>query len=254
MDALTKQTNMIEIESLHHSYADGTLSLNGVDLEVGEGEAVAILGPNGAGKTSLFLCLAGLVSFRAQKFQVASLNGLIPGNRKLLPSRAALLFQDSDDQLFCPTVLEDVSFGPRNQGLGIPEALERTHEALQFTGMLAKKDRPPHQLSGGEKRRVALAGLLAMNPDILLLDEPSQFLDHRNRRNLIHILQKNRHTKLIATHDLELALEICTRAILLSEGRVISQGPIRELLANTSLLLSLGMEQPHSLRTPGNSC
>lgn len=244
---MTASPNLIDIKELAHKYADGTPSLRGLDLQIATGESVAILGPNGAGKSSLFLCLAGLVSFEASMFQVGEIDGLRKENRRLLASRAALLFQDSDDQLFCPTVLEDVAFGPRNHGASIEAANQSALEALKFTGMLEKKDRPPHQLSGGEKRRVALAGLLAMNPDILLLDEPSQFLDHRNRRNLINLLKLNTHTKLIATHDLEMALEICSRAVLISEGTVVGKGPIHELLGNQSLLASLGMEQPHSL-------
>jgi cobalt/nickel transport system ATP-binding protein len=244
---MTASPNLIDIKGLAHKYADGTPSLRGLDLQIATGESVAILGPNGAGKSSLFLCLAGLVSFEASMFQVGEIDGLRKENRRLLASRAALLFQDSDDQLFCPTVLEDVAFGPRNHGASIEAANQSALEALKFTGMLEKKDRPPHQLSGGEKRRVALAGLLAMNPDILLLDEPSQFLDHRNRRNLINLLKQNSHTKLIATHDLEMALEICSRAVLISEGTVVGKGPIHELLGNQSLLASLGMEQPHSL-------
>ena len=165
------------------------------------------------------------------------------------PSKAALLFQDSDDQLFCPTVEEDIAFGPINQGLSKVEVKQRVEIALEEVGLIEKRNKVPHQLSGGEKRRVALAGLLAMNPDILLLDEPSQFLDHRSRRSLINILNENSHTKLIATHDFEMALETCTRAILLDQGKIEADGAIRTILADESLLKKHGMEVPYSLKS-----
>ena len=211
--------SIIDILQLSHSYADGTKSIQSLSLQINPGESVAIIGPNGAGKTSLFLCIAGLVSFRASTFNISGINALEANNKALLPSKAALLFQDSDDQLFCPTVEEDIAFGPMNQGLSKAEVKQRVEIALEEVGLFEKRNKVPHQLSGGEKRRVALAGLLAMNPDILLLDEPSQFLDHRSRRSLINILNKNNHTKLIATHDFEMALETCTRAILLDQGK-----------------------------------
>lgn len=239
---------LINIARLSHAYADGTKSINSIDLKIYPGEAVAIIGPNGAGKTSLFLCIAGLVSFQATTFEVSEINALVGNNKASLPSKAALLFQDSDDQLFCPTVEEDIAFGPLNQGLDKNEVKQRVDATLENVGMTDKRNKPPHQLSGGEKRRVALAGLLAMNPDILLLDEPTQFLDHRSRRSLISILNENKHTKLVATHDFEMALETCTRVILLDHGKIMADGPIREILSDESLLKLHGMEVPHSLK------
>lgn len=194
----------------------------------------------------MFLCIAGLVSFTATEFEVSGINALQGNNKTLLPKKAALLFQDSDDQLFCPTVEEDVAFGPLNQGLGIFEVKQRVELALAKVGLLEKREKVPHQLSGGEKRRVALAGLLAMNPDILLLDEPSQFLDHRSRRALINILNENTHTKLIATHDFELALETCTRAIILDQGKIFADGSAKTIFSDASLLNNHGMEVPYS--------
>lgn len=239
---------LINIAQLSHAYADGTKSITSIDLKIYPGEAVAIIGPNGAGKTSLFLCIAGLVSFQATTFEVSEINALVGNNKALLPSKAALLFQDSDDQLFCPTVEEDIAFGPLNQGLDKIEVKQRVDATLENVGMTDKRNKPPHQLSGGEKRRVALAGLLAMNPDILLLDEPTQFLDHRSRRSLISILNENKHTKLVATHDFEMALETCTRVILLDHGKIMADGPIGEILSDESLLKLHGMEVPHSLK------
>jgi cobalt/nickel transport system ATP-binding protein len=189
-----------------------------------------------------------LVSFQATTFEVSEINALVGNNKALLPSKAALLFQDSDDQLFCPTVEEDIAFGPLNQGLDKIEVKQRVDATLENVGMTDKRNKPPHQLSGGEKRRVALAGLLAMNPDILLLDEPTQFLDHRSRRSLISILNENKHTKLVATHDFEMALETCTRVILLDHGKIMADGPIRKILSDESLLKLHGMEAPHSLK------
>lgn len=239
-------TPIINILKLSHTYANGTQSIDGLDLKINEGESIAIIGPNGAGKTSLFLCIAGLVSFTATEFEVSGINALQGNNKRLLPAKAALLFQDSDDQLFCPTVEEDAAFGPLNQGLDIHEVKQRVELALSKVGLLEKRHKVPHQLSGGEKRRVALAGLLAMNPDILLLDEPSQFLDHRSRRALINILNENTHTKLIATHDFELALETCTRAIILDQGKIHADGAVKTILSDASLLKTHGMEVPYS--------
>jgi len=141
-----------------------------------------------------------------------------------------------------------LAFGPINQGLSKAEVKQRVEIALEEVGLIEKRNKVPHQLSGGEKRRVALAGLLAMNPDILLLDEPSQFLDHRSRRSLINILNENSHTKLIATHDFEMALETCTRAILLDQGKILADGPVKTILADESLLKNHGMEVPYSLK------
>jgi len=241
--------SIITISELSHSYADGTKSIHCINLQINPGESVAIIGPNGAGKTSLFLCIAGLVTFKASTFNISGINALEGNNKSILPSKAALLFQDSDDQLFCPTVEEDIAFGPINQGLSKVEVKQRVEIALEEVGLIEKRNKVPHQLSGGEKRRVALAGLLAMNPDILLLDEPSQFLDHRSRRSLINILNENSHTKLIATHDFEMALETCTRAILLDQGKIEADGAIRTILADESLLKKHGMEVPYSLKS-----
>ena len=240
---------IITISELSHSYADGTKSIHCINLQINPGESVAIIGPNGAGKTSLFLCIAGLVTFKASTFNISGINALEGNNKSILPSKAALLFQDSDDQLFCPTVEEDIAFGPINQGLSKAEVKQRVEIALEEVGLIEKRNKVPHQLSGGEKRRVALAGLLSMNPDILLLDEPSQFLDHRSRRSLINILNKNNHTKLIATHDFEMALETCTRAILLDQGKIEADGAIKTILADESLLKKHGMEVPYSLKS-----
>jgi len=237
----------LRVNGLSYTYPSGQKALDGVSFEVGEGESVALVGPNGAGKTTLFLCLSGVLSVPGGAANVAGLDPAERTHRRALPSKVGIIFQDSDDQLFSTTVSDDVAFGPLNLGLPPSEVRQRVMEALNEVGLCGLEGRVPFHLSGGEKRRVALAGILAMRPEILLLDEPSSHLDPRGRRELIHLINRLPVTKAIASHDLEFILETCQRAIILDAGRVVADGPVRRLLANRDLMNAHGLEVPHSL-------
>jgi cobalt/nickel transport system ATP-binding protein len=238
----------IAVDGLSYSYADSPPALRGVSFRAAAGECLGLVGPNGAGKTTLFLCLAGVLAVRPGAARVA---GLDPGNRderKKLPSRVGIVFQHSDDQLFSGTVADDVAFGPLNLGLAPDEVRLRVAEALDEVGLSEHGARVPYHLSGGEKRRVALAGVLAMRPGILLLDEPSIHLDPRGRRELIHLLGRLPGTKVIASHDLEMILELCGRVLVLDGGVVAAEGTAASLLADAELMEAHGLEVPYSLR------
>mgnify|MGYP000887307968 CR=1 FL=1 len=237
----------IDIEALRYVYPDGQVALDHVDLTVAPGERIAVLGPNGAGKTTLMLHLNGVLTATSGAVEICG----IPLNRKTVQDirrRVGLVFQDPDDQLFMPTVAEDVAFGPLNAGLPPDEVERRAASALDRVGMAPVRERPPYRLSAGEKRAVAIATVLAMSPDILLLDEPSSNLDPRGRRRLIELLRSFGHTRIIATHDLELVVDVCSRAILLDGGRVAADGPARDILNDEPLMLAHALERPHSLR------
>ncbi|VTT97460.1 cobalt abc transporter atp-binding protein : Cobalt ABC transporter, ATPase subunit OS=Geodermatophilus obscurus (strain ATCC 25078 / DSM 43160 / JCM 3152 / G-20) GN=Gobs_4018 PE=3 SV=1: ABC_tran [Gemmataceae bacterium] len=242
-------TPALRVSNLCHRYADGRTALNGLSFSVAAGECVAIVGPNGAGKTTLFLRLCGVLSGKPGEASVRGLDPADPAHRKKLPESIGIVFQNPDDQLFSPTVLEDVCFGPLNLGLSVDEAKSRAAEALAAVGLPPEAgERVPFKLSGGDKRRAALAGVLAMHPAVLLLDEPSAFLDPRGRRDLIELIRRLPGTKLIATHDLDLALDVCSRALVLDAGRLAADGPVAELLANADLMDRHGLEVPHRLR------
>lgn len=237
----------VEVRDLTFAYPDGTEALQGVSLQVGHGEAVALVGGNGAGKSTLLRHLTGCHPARRGEVFI--------GGELLTRETAArarrmigMVFQDPDDQLFMPTVAEDVAFGPLNAGLPPDEVEGRVASALAGVGMAHVRDRPPYRLSAGEKRAVAIATVLAMEPDILLLDEPSSNLDPRGRRRLIELLRSFGHTRILATHDLELVVEVCTRVIVLGGGRVVADGPTREILNDEALMLAHALERPHILR------
>jgi cobalt/nickel transport system ATP-binding protein len=238
----------IRVEDLAYSYAEGNKALDGVSFEVSKGECVGLVGPNGAGKTTLFLCLAGVLAHKGGTVRVM---GLDPGRkeeRRRLPAQLGLVFQNSDDQIFNATVFDDVAFGPLNLELPADEVRRRVAEALATVGLAGFEGRVPFHLSGGEKRRVALAGVLAMRPAVLLLDEPSMHLDPRGRRELIRLIQGLEVTRVIASHDLEMILETCRRCLLLDRGRLVAEGPARTLLADAALMETHGLEVPYSLR------
>jgi cobalt/nickel transport system ATP-binding protein len=239
---------VIRVAGLTYAYPGGLTALDRVSFEVRAGESVAVVGPNGAGKTTLFLCLAGVLRTRKGVLDLAGLDPADPGQRRSLPSRVGIVFQNSDDQLFCPTVFDDVAFGPLNLGLPPEEVRARVREGLERVGLAGFEQRVPLHLSGGEKRRVALAGVLAMRPDILLLDEPSMYLDPRGRRELIGLINGLGTTRLIAAHDLEFILQTCGRVLLLDGGRLIADGPTRQVLADADLMEAHGLEIPYSLR------
>ena len=216
--------------------------LAGLDLTVEHGERVAVLGPNGAGKTTLMLHLNGLLRGGGE-LEVAGLP-VGPDTLPALRARVGLVFQDPDDQLFMTTVAEDVAFGPRNLGLGEDEVTARTRAALAAVRMQSAADRAPHQLSMGERRRVAIAGVLAMDPRLLVLDEPSANLDPRARRELLDLLETLDRTLLVVTHDLPFAVELCERAVILSGGRIVADGPCEAILEDEDLLAAHDLELP----------
>jgi len=232
----------IHAVGLVYRYPNGHHGLDGIDLHVSHGERLAVLGPNGAGKTTLMLHLNGLMS-GSGALEVAGVD-VGPKTLHELRRRVGLVFQDPDDQLFMPTVGEDVAFGPLNMGLDRDAARERVDEALGAVRMEAVADRAPYQLSMGERRRVAIATVLAMHPQLLVLDEPSANLDPRARRELLEVLARIERTMLVTTHDLPLAAELCERAVILARGRVVADGPCREVLGDPELLAQHDLELP----------
>ena len=230
-------------KGLSFSYAETPDVLNNVTLEVMPGERVGIIGPNGAGKTTLFLVVCGVLKPESGEI---SLLGQPIAFGKFNP-RAALVFQNPDDQLFCPTVEEDIAFGPQNMGLPKEEVAKRVKEALATVGASRFADRPVHHLSEGEKRIVSIASVLAMRPELVMYDEPSANLDIRSRRRLIRLLQSSAETILVASHDLEFLLEVCRRVILIDEGKIIADGDPRRIMGDDKLMEAHGQEKPHSL-------
>jgi len=233
----------IHARGLTFRYPDGHPALEGLDLQIAHGERVAVLGPNGAGKTTLMLHLNGLLMASSGELEVA---GIAVEKSRLseLRARVGLVFQDPDDQLFMPTVREDVAFGPLNMGLGRNGVEACVAEALAAVRMSHAADRAPHQLSQGERRRVAIATVLAMDPLLLVLDEPSANLDPRARRELLGLLAEIDRTLLIVTHDLPFAAELCERAVILAAGRIVADGDATEILADAPLLAANDLELP----------
>jgi len=238
----------LDVSDLSFTYPDGSRALESVTFRVAPGETVGLVGPNGAGKTTLFLCLAGVLPVPPGRVRVAGLDPGVPAERRRLPTQLGIVFQNSDDQLFSATVGDDVAFGPLNFGLPPDEVRRRVAEALARVGLAGSENRVPLHLSGGEKRRAALAGVLAMRPEVLLLDEPSIFLDPRGRRELIRLLQDLGGTQVIAAHDLDLLLDTCRRVLLLDRGRLLADGPAAEVLADAALMEAHGLEVPYRLR------
>ena len=236
----------LEVRDLHFRYPDGRVALRGVSFTINEGECVGLIGPNGAGKSTLLLHLNGILPEHIGNTPAVYVDG-VPITEKNLPEirrQVGLLFQDADDQLFCPTVYEDVAFGPQQFGLGAA----KIHAALAQVGLTGYEQRSPQHLSRGEKRRVCLAGLLACDPRVLVLDEPTADLDPRGRRELKALLQAIPATKIIASHDLELVVELCPRSLVLDGGMVVAADTTRALLNDTMLMLKHGLERPHILQ------
>jgi cobalt transport protein ATP-binding subunit len=231
------------VEDLAFAYPDGHQALFGVDLRIEPGERVALLGPNGAGKTTLVLHLNGILRSGRGRVAVAGL----PVEKKNfgeIRRRVGVVFQDPDDQLFMPTVSEDVAFGPRNLGLPEAEVAARVATALEQVGMAGFADRPPHHLSFGQRRRVAVATVLSMHPEILVLDEPSSNLDPAGRRELAEVLEALPVTMLMVTHDLPYALQLCPRSVVLDGGQIVADGKTAELLADADLMARHRLELP----------
>ena len=230
----------IDIRNLRFAYPDGVLALNGIDLYIAPGEKVALVGPNGAGKSTLMLHMNGILHGEGEVFVC----GTLVSESTLAEVRAAvgLVFQDPDDQLFSQTVLEDVAFGPLYMGLPESEVLSRVGQALAAVGMQGSEARVPHHLSAGEKKRVAIATVLSMEPEILALDEPTSGLDPRSRKGLVHLLQDLPQTMLISTHDMRLVAELSSRTIVIDAGVIVADGPTRAILSEAEFLEAHGLE------------
>ncbi len=235
--------HIVRADALCYTYPASDCGIEDISFNITHGESVALVGENGAGKSTLLHHLNGFLEPTAGTVQI----GDFPITRKNLQAvrrSVGMVFQDPDDQLFMPTVLEDVAFGPLNLGMAPEEAETAAIEALERVGAARLKDRPPYRLSGGEKRSVAIATVLAMSPDILVMDEPSSNLDPRARQRLIDLLKSFTHTKIIATHDLDLAMDLCERTIVMHEGRITADGPTREIFQNNALLENSGLTRP----------
>jgi cobalt/nickel transport system ATP-binding protein len=232
----------IEIQNLSYTYPDGTVALREVTLSIAPGEKVALVGPNGAGKSTLILHLNGILSGEGL-VRVCGLE-VVKGNLGRVRSCVGMVFQSPDDQLFSPTVFDDVAFGPLYQGLPREEVLQHVDGALDAVHMLSYKPRVSHHLSMGEKKRIAIATVLSMHPEVLVLDEPTGGLDPRSRRSLIHLLQELPLTMLVSTHDMQLVREIIPRMIVLDEGRLVADDATQDLMADARFLEAHGLERP----------
>ncbi len=237
----------LEVRNLHFSYPDGQAAVKDISFTIHHGEAVGIIGANGAGKSTLLLLLMGVLFPDSGEVLV----GDVHVTKKTLPmirQRLGMVFQDPDDQLFMPTVYDDVAFGPRNYKLDENEVDMRVTKALEMVGIPHLKERAPFKLSGGEKRCAAIASVLSMQPDVLIMDEPTSALDPKARRRVINLLKGFEHTKIITSHDLDMVLETCKRAIVIKEGEIAADGTTAEILSDVELLDSCGLEIPLSLQ------
>lgn len=243
-------TAAIQATELRFGYGDGEDALKGVSFTVAEGECVGIVGPNGAGKSTLLLHLNGIIPDPPENPPAVWVTGrpITRQNLHEIRREVGLLFQDPDDQLFCPTVFEDVAFGPIQFGLPASELDSLVRESLARVRLTGFEKRSPHHLSLGEKRRVCLAGLLACRPSILVLDEPTSNLDPRGRRELTELLKTMPATRIIASHDLDMIVALCARVVVLDQGAVVAVGPTAEILGDEELMVAHGLEKPHSLQ------
>lgn len=235
--------HIVEASNLHYVYPDGTVGLNGVSFRITHGESVALVGENGAGKSTLLLHLNGYLSAAQGAIRI----GDYPVLAKHLDSIrrcVGMVFQNSDDQLFMPTVFDDVAFGPLNMGLENQDVEHKVAQALEIVGAMHLRNRHPYHLSQGEKKAVAIASVLAMSPDILVMDEPTSSLDPTSRKRLIGLLKTFKHTKIIATHDLDMAMDVCERTIVLHQGRITADGPTMKIFQDEKLLHQSSLEKP----------
>lgn len=239
--------HIVEVSDLRHVYPDGTEALRGVSFRITHGESVAIIGANGAGKSTLLLHLNGQLVPADGTVRI----GDLPLTRKTLPEirrTVGMVFQNPDDQLFMPTVYDDVAFGPLNLGLSREEADRRVRDALAQVGAAHVIGKAPYHLSGGEKKRVAIATVLSMSPDILVMDEPTSGLDPCARRQLMQLLREFSHTKIFTSHDLDMVLDLCERAIVLHEGKVMADGSPAAIFSDDRLLAECRLEKPLSMQ------
>ncbi|RPJ25582.1 MAG: ATP-binding cassette domain-containing protein [Chloroflexi bacterium] len=235
-------TNVLQVHDLHFSYHDGRPALRGVSFTMCAGDKVALVGPNGAGKSTLMLHLNGILNGHGE-VSVGD-KRLTRDNLPVIRAMVGLVFQNPDDQLFSPTVFEDVAFGPLHMGLPMQEVEARVSSALEAVRMSGFRDRLSHHLSVGEKKRIAIATVLSMEPQILVLDEPSAGLDPRGRRTLINLLRELPITMLVSTHDMKLVQELFPRTIVMDEGQIVADGRTKDILENEELLTAHGLEKP----------
>lgn len=235
-------TSVLQVHDLHFSYHDDLAALRGVSFELCEGEKVALVGPNGAGKSTLMLHLNGILNGHGEV--TVGGNRLTRDNLPAVRAMVGLVFQNPDDQLFSPTVFEDVAFGPLHMGLPMAEVEARVKSALEAVRMSGFRDRLSHHLSVGEKKRIAIATVLSMDPQILVLDEPSAGLDPRARRTLINLLRELPITMLVSTHDMRLVQELFPRTIVMDEGQIVADGKTKDILEDERLLTAHGLEKP----------
>lgn len=239
--------HIVEAKNLEFSYPDSTHALLGISFKIKHGESVAIVGANGAGKSTLLLHLNGYLTPTTGQVRI----GDFPLTKETIQEvrrTVGMVFQDPDDQLFMSTVYDDVAFGPLNLGLPVEEVDTRVQKALETVGVAHLKDRPPHRLSSGQKRRVAIATVLSMTPDILVMDEPTAGLDPQARRQLINLLRTFKHSKIIATHDLDMVMDLCERTIILHDGKIKADGPTSEIFQNEQLLAESHLEKPFRMQ------
>ena len=236
---------VIEISDLSYSYPDGKTALENVNLNIFEGESVGIVGANGAGKTTLILHINGIIRGNGN-IRIVDME-MNDKNVRKIRSKVGLVFQNPEDQLFSPTVFDDVSFGPLNMKLPVDEVIKRTTDALEMVEMSGFEERSSHHLSEGEKKRISIATVLSMDPEILVLDEPTSNLDPKHRRELITLLKKINKTKIIVSHDLEAMLELCDRTVLMNKGKIVKDGTTRELMSDKRLMEENYLERPMSI-------
>lgn len=237
----------IEVKNLHFSYPDGHEAVKDLSFVIHHGESVGIIGANGAGKSTLLMLLMGILFPDRGEVLV----GDVHVTKKTLPmirQRLGMVFQDPDDQLFMPTVYDDVAFGPRNYGLEEKDVKDRVIKTLEFMGISHLKDRAPFKLSGGEKRSAAIAAVLSMQPDVLIMDEPTAALDPKSRRRVMGLMKGFEHTKIITSHDLDMVLETCNRVIVIRDGEIAADGKTADIFTNAKLLDNCGLEMPLSLQ------
>jgi cobalt/nickel transport system ATP-binding protein len=235
--------HIVEAVDVHYAYPDGTVGLKGVSFRISHGESVALVGENGAGKSTLLLHLNGCLDPSKGALRIGDYP-LTKSNLQAARRSVGMVFQNPDDQLFMPTVFDDVAFGPLNMGLSREDVQRVVSRALETVGVAHLLKRPPYKLSQGEKRSVSIATVLAMSPDILIMDEPTSSLDPRSRRRLIEMLKTFKHTKIIATHDLDMALDLCERTIVLHQGKITADGRTEAILRDEALLQESGLEKP----------
>jgi cobalt/nickel transport system ATP-binding protein len=238
----------VKAENLSYSYPDGTPALQEISFTVPEGEKMAIVGPNGSGKSTLITLLNGVRQGKGL-LEILSLS-LNRSNLPQIKQWVGVVFQNPDDQLFCPTIFEDIAFGPLNQGLPADEVRQRVENALQSVGLEGYQKRSSFHLSFGERKLASLATVVAMDPRIIALDEPTSNLDLSHRRKIIRWLQKNPHTIILTTHDLDMALDTCQRVMILNKGKIVADGRSQELLSDRMILEENDLELPLRMQTP----